>query len=131
MRWGAFAVVNLRKPVLIAVGVGVVGLLVCGLVGHIMLGVFGVVGMGLGVLNTWLMQKSVARLIVRENPGKNAIGKSAVPRLVLIAALAFAMCVLVRPAGLGVVFGLVIFQVIIIGTIGTSAMTENRERAVS
>lgn len=122
---------NLRKPVLIAVGAGVLGLLVCGLVGHIMLGVFGVVGMGLGLLNTRLMQKSVARLIARENPGKNAIGKSAVPRLIVITALAFAMCVLVRPAGLGAVFGLVIFQVIIVGTIGKSVMTENRERAVS
>jgi len=124
-------VVNLRRPVFIAVGVGIVGIVVCGLLGHIMMGVFGVVGMGLGALNTWLLRKSAAKMIARENPGKNAIGKSAVPRLILITALAFAICVLVRPAGLGVFFGLVIFQVIIVGTITTSVMVEHRERVVS
>lgn len=123
----AAIVVNLRKPVLIAAGVGVVGLVVCGLLGHIVMGILGVIGMGLGVLNTRLLQKSVAKVIASENPTKMAVGRSSVPRLMLITMLAVALGIFVRPDGLGVFFGLAIFQVIIIATTVTPVMKERRK----
>lgn len=123
----AAVVVNLRKPVLIAAGVGALGLLVTGLFGHIMMGAFGIVGIGLGVLNTRLLQKSVAKVIASENPTKMAVGRSSVPRLMLITALAFGIAIFVRPDGLGVFFGLAIFQVIIIATTAAPIMKERRK----
>ncbi|HEU5470018.1 MAG TPA: ATP synthase subunit I [Actinophytocola sp.] len=123
----AAIVVNLRKPVLIAAGIGVVGLVVCGLLGHIVMGILGIVGMGLGVLNTRLLQKSVIKVIASENPSKMAIGRSSVPRLLLITALAFALGIFVRPDGLGVFFGLAIFQVIIMATTAAPVMKERRK----
>jgi hypothetical protein len=123
----AAVVVNLRKPVLIAAGVGALGLLVTGLFGHIMMGAFGIVGIGLGVLNTRLLQKSVAKVIASENPSKMAVGRTSVPRLMLITALAFGIAIFVRPDGLGVFFGLAIFQVIIIGTTAAPIMKERRK----
>jgi ATP synthase I subunit len=123
----ASTVVNLRKPVLIAAGVGAIGLLVSGLLGHIMMGAFGIVGMGLGLLNTRLLQKSVAKVIASDNPTKWAIGRFSVPRLMLITALAFGMAYFVQPDGLGVFFGLAIFQVIIMGTTVAPVMKERRK----
>jgi ATP synthase I subunit len=123
----AAVVVNLRKPVLIAAGVGALGLLVTGLFGHIMMGAFGIVGIGLGVLNTRLLQKSVAKVIASENPSKMAVGRTSVPRLMLITALAFGIAIFVRPDGLGVFFGLAIFQVIIIATTAAPIMKERRK----
>jgi ATP synthase I chain len=123
----AGVVVNLRRPVLIAVGVGAVGLLVTGLLGHIMMGAFGIVGMGLGVLNTRMLQKSVAKVIASENPTKMAVGRSSIPRLMLITAIAFAIAYFVRPDGLGVFFGLVVFQVIIVGTTVAPVVKERRK----
>lgn len=120
----AATVVNLKRPVLVAIAVGTVGLLVCGLLGHIMMGVFGLVGLGLGLLNTRLLQKSVVKVISSENPSRKAIGKSSVPRLMLITALAFAIGIFVRPDGLGVFFGLVAFQMIIVGTTTMTVMKE-------
>jgi hypothetical protein len=123
----AAMVVNLRRPVLIAAAVGVVGLVVCGLLGHIVMGILGVVGLGLGLLNTRLLQKSVAKVIASDNPTKRAIGRSSVPRLLFITAIAVALGVFVRPDGLGVFFGLAIFQVIIVGTTVTPVMKERRK----
>jgi ATP synthase I subunit len=119
-------VVNLRRPVLIGVAVGAVGLVVCGLLGHIVMGILGVVGMGLGVLNTRLLQKSVARVIASENPSKKAVGFSSVPRLLLITAAAVAFGIFLRPDGLGVFFGLAIFQVIIVANTAMPVMKERR-----
>lgn len=123
----AATVLNLRRPVLIAAAVGVVGLVVCGLLGHIVMGILGVVGMGLGLLNTRLLQRSVVKVISSENPSKKAIGASSIPRLLLITALAFALGVFLRPDGLGVFFGLAIFQVIIMGTTAVPVMKERRK----
>jgi hypothetical protein len=120
----AATVLDLRKPVFVAIFVGVVGLVVTGLLGHILMGGFLIVGMGLGLLNTRLLQKSVAKVIASDNPNKKAIGKSSVPRLMLITALAFGIGVFVRPDGLGVFFGLVIFQLIIVGLTTRSVMKE-------
>jgi hypothetical protein len=123
----ASTVLDLRKPVFVAIFVGCVGLVVCGVLGHIVMGAFLIVGMGLGLLNTRMLQKSVAKVIASENPNKKAIGKSSVPRLALITALAFGIGVFVQPDGLGVFFGLVIFQLIIVGTTTMSVMKERRK----
>lgn len=123
----AAIVVNLRKPMLIAAAVGVVGLLVTGLLGHIMMGAFGIVGLGLGVLNTRLLQKSVAKVISSDNPTKMAVGRTSVPRLLLITAVAFGIAAFVRPDGLGVFVGLAVFQVIIVGTTMAPVVKERRK----
>jgi hypothetical protein len=120
----AATVLDLRKPVLIAIFVGCIGLVVSGVLGHIVMGALLIVGMGLGLLNTRLLQKSVAKVIASDNPNRKAIGKSSVPRLMLITALAFGIGVFVRPDGLGVFFGLVVFQVIIVGVTTMSVMKE-------
>ena len=122
----AATVVNLRRPMLMAAAVGVVGLVVCGLLGHIVMGILGVVGLGLGLLNTRLLQKSVAKVIASENPSRKAVGFSSVQRLLFITAIAVALGIFVRPDGLGVFFGLAIFQVIIVGNTAMPVLKERR-----
>jgi hypothetical protein len=123
----ASAIVNLRKPALIAAGVGVVALVVCGLLGHIVMGILGVVGLALGAVNTRMLQKSVAKVISSPNPSRTAIGRTSVPRLLLITAIAFALGIFLRPDGLGVFFGLAAFQVIILATTVQPVLKERRK----
>lgn len=120
----AEAVLNLRRPVLIATVVGAAGLLVCGLFGHIVMGILFLVGLGLGLFNTRLLQRSVLKVISSENPSRTAIGRTAVPRLMGIAAIAVALGIFLRPDGLGVFFGLAAFQVIVIANTVTPVMKE-------
>jgi hypothetical protein len=112
---------------LIAAIVGVVGLVVAGVFGHIVMGILGIIGLGLGLFNTRLLQRSVVKVISSEKPSKTAIGREAVPRLMLITALAVAMGIFLRPDGLGVFLGLAVFQVIIIGTTAAPVMKERRK----
>jgi hypothetical protein len=123
----AGAVLNLRRPMLIAAAVGAIGLVVAGLFGHIVMGILGIIGLGLGLLNTRLLQRSVVKVISSENPSKTAIGRSSVPRLMLITVLAVALGIFLRPDGFGVFLGLAVFQVIIIGTTAAPVMKERRK----
>jgi hypothetical protein len=123
----AGAVLNLRRPMLIAAVVGAAGLVVAGLFGHIVMGILGVIGLGLGLFNTRLLQRSVVKVISSESPSKTAIGRQAVPRLMLITLLAVALGIFLRPDGLGVFLGLAVFQVIIIGTTAAPVMKERRK----
>jgi len=123
----AGAVLNLRRPMLIAAVVGAVGLVVAGLFGHIVMGILGIIGLGLGLFNTRLLQRSVVKVISSESPSKTAIGRSAIPRLMLITVLAVAFGIFLRPDGLGVFLGLAVFQVIIIGTTAAPVMKERRK----
>ena len=120
----ASATLNLRRPVLVALLVGAAGLLVCGLFGHIVMGILIIVGLGLGLLNTRLLQRSVVKVISSENPSKTAIGRSSAPRLLFIAGLAIALGIFLKPDGFGVFFGLAAFQVIILATTVTPVMKE-------
>ena len=120
----ASATLNLRRPLIVAVLVGAAGLLVCGLFGHIVMGILIIVGLGLGVLNTRMLQRSVVKVISSENPSKMAIGRSSAPRLLFIAGLAIALGIFLKPDGFGVFFGLAAFQVIILATTVTPVMKE-------
>ncbi|HEV2779783.1 MAG TPA: ATP synthase subunit I [Actinophytocola sp.] len=123
----AEAVLNLRRPLIIASVVGAVGLLVCGLLGHIVMGILLIIGLGLGVFNTRLLQRSVVKVISSENPSRTAIGRSSVPRLLLITGLAVALGIFLKPDGFGVFLGLAVFQVIILGTTALPVMKERRQ----
>ena len=123
----AEAVISLRRPVAIAAAVGAVGLLVCGLLGHIVMGILIVIGLGLGLFNTRLLQRSVVKVISSENPSRTAIGRSSLPRLLLITALAVALGIFLKPDGFGVFLGLAVFQVIILGTTALPVMKERRQ----
>ncbi|MGH3621150.1 MAG: ATP synthase subunit I [Sciscionella sp.] len=105
---------SLRRPLLIALLIGAVGVLVGGLAGHVMMGVLGCVGMLIGVVNTRLLQRSVVKVISSEEPSKKALSVSSGRRLLLVTLLALALGFFVRPDGLGVFFGLAIFQFIMI-----------------
>jgi hypothetical protein len=100
------------------------GLLVCGLFGHIVMGILIVIGLGLGLVNTRLLQRSVVKVISSENPSRKAIGRSSAPRLLGIAAVALALGVFLKPDGFGVFLGLAAFQIIILATTVTPVMKE-------
>ena len=112
----AIAVGNLRRSVIIASVLGVASMAVTALFGHVLIGVFGCVGLGLGALNTRLVQRSVVAYAVSEAANKKArFTRSVLGRLGLITLLSLGIAVLVRPDGLGVFAGLAIFQILMIG----------------
>ena len=121
----ASAVLSLRRPLLIAVAIGAVGVVVSALFGHVLMGVLGCVGLGLGLANSRLLQRDIVNVIAKDKPNKMAVGMLSARRLVLITALAVVLGIFIRPDGLGVFFGLAVYQFI---NIGHSAMPVLKER---
>jgi hypothetical protein len=89
-------------------------ILAAGLLGHVMVGVFFGVGLGLGLLNAVLVQRSVAAITADAHPLKKKMALNSATRLLVITVVGLTMAFVFRPAGLGVVFGLALFQVLLV-----------------
>ena len=99
---------------LISVGITAVALLAAGLSGHVMVGVFFGIGLLLGLLNAILVMRSVESITAREHPLKRSMALNSASRLAIITVLGLIIAYVFRPAGLGVVFGLALFQVLLV-----------------
>lgn len=124
-------VVSMRRLAIVAAVLGIA--MIAGLTPFGLLGValFGCVGIGLGLFNTGLIRRSAGRYAVSDDPHKkrrsagNVLG-----RLAIITLLALGCAVLVRPEGLGVFFGLALFQFVMIFTVTVPLIRELRRTGV-
>lgn len=82
--------------------------------GHVMVGVFFGVGLALGLLNALLVRRSVASITAKEHPLKSTMALNSATRLAIITVIGLIIAYVFRPAGLGVVFGLALFQVLLV-----------------
>jgi hypothetical protein len=98
----------------VSVGVTAVAMLAAGLSGHLMVGVFFGIGLLLGLLNALLVRRSVEAITARDHPLKRSMALNSASRLATITILGLIIAYVFRPAGLGVVFGLALFQVLLV-----------------
>ena len=82
--------------------------------GCVMVGVFLGIGLGLGLLNAVLVQRSVESITAHDHPLKSKMALNSATRLLVITMIGLTVAFLFRPAGLGVVFGLALFQVLLV-----------------
>jgi ATP synthase I subunit len=92
----------------------VVAIAVAGSLHHPMLGVFFGVGLLLGLLNAVGVQRSVAAITAEAHPLKKKMAMNSASRLMIITVIGLTVAFIFRPAGLGVVFGLALFQVLLV-----------------
>jgi ATP synthase I chain len=100
----------------ISVGVTAVAMLAAGLFGHVMVGVFFGIGLLLGLLNALLVRRSVEAITARDHPLKRSMAVNSASRLAIITIVGLIIAYVFRPAGLGVVFGLALFQVLLVAS---------------
>ncbi|QNI08048.1 ATP synthase subunit I [Mycobacterium kubicae] len=93
-----------------------VAMLVAGFAGHVMVGVFFGIGLLLGLLNALLVRRSVESITAKEHPLKRSMALNSASRVALITIIALIIAFIFRPAGLGVVFGLALFQVLLVAS---------------
>lgn len=125
----ASAVANLRRSVIMAATIGVLTLVVSGLLGHVLLGVFVLVGLGLGAGNTWLVQRSVVSYANSEATNKKGrFTRSVLGRLGIITVVALGFALLVRPDGVGVLAGVAIFQMLMLGGASVLAFKQLKQQ---
>lgn len=118
--------INLRRPLIVAIVLGVAGIVVAAILGHVAMGILFAIGLGMGLYNARLLQKQVVKVISGENPTKRQITGSSVQRLGVLTLLALAMGYFLRPDGLGVFFGLAVFQLVFMAHTIVPVLKERR-----
>jgi hypothetical protein len=88
--------------------------LAAGLLGHVMVGVFFGVGLALGLLNALLVQRSVDAITADAHPLKRKMALNSATRLMVMTVIGLTIAFIFRPQGLGVVFGMALFQVVLV-----------------
>ncbi len=111
----------LRRLTVSAVALGVAGFVVALFVGP-PLGALGVVlGIGVGFLNIRSVDRQVSRTDIDPDASKKAVrravGSRSLLRLGAITAVALGLLVIEPPLGIGIVVGLVIFQLAFVGNV--------------
>jgi len=124
------SVVNLRRAMPIAAGLGAVSFVVLAPMGYPLAALFFWGGLGLGLLNTSLVQRSAARFAASGDPNKRRFAVSVLARLSLITALAVGLALALQPEGLGVFAGLAIFQLVMIFIASVPLVRELRQSGV-
>lgn len=101
---------------LLAICVALAGLatLAMALLGHVMVGVFFGVGLGLGLINALLVRRSVTKITAKAHPLKSAMALNSAARLMVLTVIGLIIAYVFRPAGLGVVFGMALFQMLLV-----------------
>lgn len=108
---------NYSKSLVLSAVAGVVGLVALSLTVSLDAGILFCVGIGLGVLNSQLVQRSLVRAVTEGRADRKAISFGVLRRLSLITVLAVGIAVLYQPTGLLVFIGLMIFQMLSLATV--------------
>jgi Ca2+/Na+ antiporter len=124
----AEVVLNLRRPVLVSAGFAVVGIALGAVFGHVVMGILFLVGLVLGLANARMLHRAALRAISEQNSTKRAMAGSSLQRLLVITIIDLALGFFVRPDGLGVFFGLVVFQLIFVAHTLLPVMKERRKQ---
>jgi hypothetical protein len=82
--------------------------------GATMFGVYLGIGLILGLANALLVRWSVSSITATEHPMKGRMALNSASRLLIITVIALVIAFIFRPYGFGVVFGLALFQVILV-----------------
>jgi hypothetical protein len=105
----------LRLSVICVVFAGLVTL-AAGLLGHVMVGVFFGIGLALGLLNAILVRHSALTITASAHPLKSKMALNSAARLAFLTVVGLTIAFVFRPAGLGVVFGMALFQLLLVFT---------------
>jgi len=92
----------------------VVAVAAAGALHHPMVGVFFGVGLLLGLLNALGVQRSVAAITAEAHPLKKKMAMNSASRLMVITVIGLVIAYVFRRDGLGVLFGLALFQVLLV-----------------
>lgn len=102
------------RLLVVSIALTAVAVLAAGLVGHPKLGVFFGVGLLIGLLNALGVRRSVATITSDAHPLKSKMAMNSAGRLLVISVTGLIVAFVFRPDGLGVVFGLALFQVLLV-----------------
>jgi hypothetical protein len=104
------------RLLVISLGLTVAAILAAAWLGQVMVGVFLGIGLLMGLLNALLVQRSVAAITADAHPLKTRMAMNSASRLLVFTVIGLIIAFIFQPTGLGVVFGLALFQVLLVAS---------------
>ena len=111
-----FPSVAFRPLRLLVICVSLAGLvtIAAALLSHPLFGLFFGIGLGLGLINALLVRRAVESITAGDHPLKKKMALNSASRLLAITVVGLTIAFIFRPMGLGVLFGLALFQVVLV-----------------
>ena len=110
----ARTVVTFGNPFVMIAGISVVVAGISAAFGNVWFAAFFLVGGLLSLLNAKLVVLKVASATAEEEPRKAPVAVNSVVRLAAVSVVALVIAYFFRPAGLGVIFGLAVGQIVLV-----------------
>jgi uncharacterized protein (DUF58 family) len=83
------------------------------------------------LLNAVLVQRSVESITAKDHPLKRKMALNSATRLLVITVIGLTIAFIFRPTGLGVLFGLALFQVLLVMTTALPVMKALRKEGAA
>ena len=119
----------LRRSYVVAGAVGGGGLILTFLLGFPLVGLGLIAGLALGALNSRMARTSMARYVGDAGPQKTVFMASSLVRLGAITGVAIVVIVVARQIGWGMVFGLALFQFVVLASTARTLLKSLRSGA--
>jgi dipeptide/tripeptide permease len=94
--------------------------------GNLKFGAFFGLGMALGLTNALLVRRAVAKVTAKDHPLKMQMAANSAMRLVIISVIALVITWFFKPTGIGVLFGVALFQAILVMSTALPVMKKLR-----
>lgn len=115
-----------KRLLLMAAVLGIAALGASIALGHYVAGLTFLGGLLLGWINTMMTVASAGKYARSQNPAKGPIVMSTLRRLAGFTAIALVVAFLLRPDGVAIIFGLVFFHMMMVGSTSRGVITELR-----
>lgn len=115
------------RLLIVCVALTGVALVAAGFVGHIFFGVFFGLGLVLGLVNALMVRRAVESITAEDHPLKKKMAVNSAMRLFFITAIGLTVAIVFRKHdGLAVLFGLAIFQAVLVMSTSIPVMKKIR-----
>jgi hypothetical protein len=115
------------RLLIVCVALTALALAASGLIGHVFFGVFFGLGLGLGLLNALLVRRAVESITAEDHPLKKKMAVNSMTRLLVITAIGLTVAIVFKKHdGLAVLFGLAIFQAVLVMSTSIPVMKKIR-----
>jgi hypothetical protein len=103
------------RLLIVCVALTALALAASGFMGHVFFGVFFGLGLGLGLLNALMVRRAVESITAEDHPLKKKMAVNSMTRLLVITAIGLTVAIVFKKHdGLAVLFGLAIFQAVLV-----------------